>query len=484
MHFKKQLLPFKAIIITLLLSTMAFAVESNSACSKFISPQKMDLIKDSLFTFAVEACDSIESVNFKIRYTQTNGIPKTIPLGMISRRPFKLLRPINDIPNQLTKGITCFAECIYENGDVLTIVREGVFLAHKELPPLNYSVKLEKKSEKGRNKGILLTSDFTKDKGQAKVTWNEKNIHFRISINSPLFYSSAQKNTLSKCGITICLDPTNSSTPQITEKIKILRFPTTGNATELKVISGYNSSDRFVIKEKSRKWSHPYKCKLYDFKGYTYSINVPIDEIKGLSAGDTIGCNIIATVFDEEQNLVDLAWRSGEESLIYSPLAYGQMKLEKKSINFSLIFLWFISFIIGTAITFIVILIIKKVQKNDDIQKFEASEKDEKLLENIEAIIDAEITNINFSIENITAKLSTTPKRVNHLIRQSFKISFDKHILNCRMEIVKERLRSSNASEAAIAKACGFSSVDDMEKAFRSTYKVTPYRFREENRVS
>lgn len=165
-------------------------------------------------------------------------------------------------------------------------------------------------------------------------------------------------------------------------------------------------------------------------------------------------------------------------------MAYGKMVFEKKSINFSLILLWLASFLAGIILITLPMIIVKKLKRGTDIQKFEASEKDAKLLENIEAIIDAEITNINFSIENITAKLSTNPKRVSKLIKQNFKMSFDKYILKCRMEIVKERLRSSNASEASIAKACGFSTVDDMEKAFKSTFKTTPYRFREENRVS
>lgn len=473
-----------ASITFLLTVTPSLVAENNSECSQFVRPKKMDIITDSLLTVAVEACDSIKSVNFKIRYTNENGIPNTIPLGMISRRPFKLLRPIDDISNQLTKGITCFAECIYENGDVLTITREGVFLAHKPMEKLVYPVKLEKESSGKIKKGLYLSSNMTKDRGQTEVTWDGKIIKFRISINSPLFYSSAQKNVLSKCGITICLDPENTGTPHISDKIKIIRFPTTGNPSELKVISGYDSSERFIMREKRRKWPHPFKCKLYDFKGYTFSIDIPISEIDGLSPGDTVGCNVIATVFDQNLNLIDLGWREGEESLIYSPMAYGKMIFEKKSINFSLILLWLGSFLGGILLTLLPMIVIKKLKRGTDIQKFEASEKDAKLLENIEAIIDAEITNINFSIENITAKLSTTPKRVNKLIRQNFKISFEKYILKCRMEIVKERLRSSNASEASIAKACGFSTVDEMEKAFKSTFKTSPYRFREENRVS
>lgn len=461
-----------------------FASKNSDECSKIIRPKKMEIIKDSLLTIAVEACDSIKSVNFKMRYLEEDGTPKTIPLGMISRRPFKLLRPINDIPNQLTKGITCFAECIYDNGDVLTIRREGVFLVHKPFDNLTYPIKLQKESTGKIKKGFYLTSKEVKDRGQAEVTWDGNVMKFRFSINSPLFYSSVQKNILSKCGITICLDPKRSATPHISDKIKIIRFPTTGNPSELKIVSGYDRSDRFIMKEKRRKWPHPFKCKLYDFKGYTYSIDIPVSKIEGISPGDTIGCNIIATVFDQNLKLVDLAWRSGEESLIYSPLAYGQLILEKKTINFSLIIIWLTSFIVGIILVILPMYIIKKLQRDTDVQKFEASEKEAKLLENMEAIIDAEITNINFSIENITAKLSTTPKKINRLIRQNFKISFDKYILNCRMEIVKERLRSSNASEASIAKACGFSSVEDMEKAFKATFKITPYRFREENRVS
>jgi transcriptional regulator GlxA family with amidase domain len=98
--------------------------------------------------------------------------------------------------------------------------------------------------------------------------------------------------------------------------------------------------------------------------------------------------------------------------------------------------------------------------------------------------MEAEVTNPKFSIADITSKLSLDSGVVNKHLKRSYNCTFKKHLLSLRIEIVKERLRSSNASEISIAKSCGFKTVDEMEKAFRALTGSTPYRYREENRVA
>jgi two-component system response regulator YesN len=113
--------------------------------------------------------------------------------------------------------------------------------------------------------------------------------------------------------------------------------------------------------------------------------------------------------------------------------------------------------------------------------KFEVPEEDEQEIDDIISLVETEITNKNFSISNVTSKLSLTPKRLSILTKRAFKRSFDKYILALRIEIVKERLRSSNASEIFITKSCGFSSVAEMEKKFQSLIGITPHKYREKN---
>jgi transcriptional regulator GlxA family with amidase domain len=56
--------------------------------------------------------------------------------------------------------------------------------------------------------------------------------------------------------------------------------------------------------------------------------------------------------------------------------------------------------------------------------------------------------------------------------------------MRSRIEIAKERLRSSNSSEAAIADMCGFKSVSEMEKYFRRFCHTSPYKYRVEQQVT
>ena len=81
----------------------------------------------------------------------------------------------------------------------------------------------------------------------------------------------------------------------------------------------------------------------------------------------------------------------------------------------------------------------------------------------------------------VAKKLSLTAKEINLLTKKVFKRPFNKYLLALRIEIVKERLRSSNASEIFITKSCGFSSVAEMEKKFQSLVGATPHKYREKN---
>jgi transcriptional regulator GlxA family with amidase domain len=53
-----------------------------------------------------------------------------------------------------------------------------------------------------------------------------------------------------------------------------------------------------------------------------------------------------------------------------------------------------------------------------------------------------------------------------------------------RIEIAKERLRSSHSSVASIAESCGFKNVSEMEKYFSKFCRITPLKYRKENQVA
>ena len=63
-------------------------------------------------------------------------------------------------------------------------------------------------------------------------------------------------------------------------------------------------------------------------------------------------------------------------------------------------------------------------------------------------------------------------------------MSFKRFVMKSRLEIAKERLRSSHASQAAVADSCGFKNVDEMAKYFQKFCGTTPSFYRRENQVA
>jgi transcriptional regulator GlxA family with amidase domain len=84
----------------------------------------------------------------------------------------------------------------------------------------------------------------------------------------------------------------------------------------------------------------------------------------------------------------------------------------------------------------------------------------------------------------IAQKLDLQAQQVEHLIKKHKGKSFKDYIMFLRIEIAKERLRSSHASEKSIAESCGFKNVIEMEKYFFRFCRITPYKFRKENQVA
>ncbi len=143
--------------------------------------------------------------------------------------------------------------------------------------------------------------------------------------------------------------------------------------------------------------------------------------------------------------------------------------------------LWLFSFIGGAILGFISLLIYKVAnQENPLFLKYEGSNQNE-TIKDILRLVEKEVTNNKFSIHDAAQKFSINPREINVLMKKYLRCTFDKFLLYSRIEIVKEHLRSSNASEISIAKSCGFSSVNEMEKRFHSIMGSTLQKYREKN---
>ena len=109
------------IVLAGVLSNTIYASDdtvNTKPCVEFIHPKKWKPIQSTICTMSVTTCDSVKSVLFKAQYVQKiDSVPKLSVIGYITRPPFKLIWNITAIPNQLTTGITCFAESEYLSGE-------------------------------------------------------------------------------------------------------------------------------------------------------------------------------------------------------------------------------------------------------------------------------------------------------------------------------------------------------------------------------
>lgn len=458
--------------------------EASSSCLKFTYPVQWTEIKSNTCTLSVRESSSIKSIDFKAKYIPENSsIPQIVTIGTITRPPFKLIWDISEIPNQLTYGITCFAEAKLSRRKKETIKQEGVFLIHNPVDPPGYEVSYSGGRYNINRKSISLTSSTVPFTAQANISWNEKALLFHIKVDNSHFHSALPEEKLNKLGARIILDPRNKRTAYLSKDILIFMIPVADIPYRISTAPVYHSDGSFEIEETFDSCKSHSTVSPDDFKGYTVTFSVP-KKVLGSMMPESLGCNIITTVLDENSAIRELSWVKGNQYTTSSPFAFGRLTLLKKPILANAFIQWVLYFFLGLLLGIIAIPLSKAAQKLNPLVKFENYEQEEQLIKNINTIIDAEVTNKKFSIEDIASKLSITPRKLDILIRRHFDRPFRKHLLFCRIEIVKERLRSSNASEISIANSCGFSSIDEMERTFRSFNGITPYRFREENRIS
>lgn len=479
--FNKTLLMLVSIYCVLICNTL-FSEESDS-CNKFAFPLPWSQIYTPKCTLSVKSCTTISSVTFKAQYIpKDDSLPRITQIGHITRTPYKLIWDIAKIPNQLTYGISCIAEITNLNGNIEFIEQQGVFLKHHQLNNPQYDIVFDT-DQKSISNAITLSSVKTDATAKITISWNKKALMFHADVNNPLFYTTLEKRKLDKVGLKISLDTKNKREAFLTKDIHIFMIPVASKPYRVIAKSYYDTDKTFDIKEIRDSCNFYSHAIAENFKGYSIDFHIPMSFF-GAEIPKKIGCNIFTTIIDEDSRVMELSWTKGNHYSVYSPFSFGTLNFLDKPILANLFIMWFVCFLVGAIFGILILNIIKTSKRHNTITRFEDKEQEGKYIKSINTIIEAEMTNRNFSITDISSKLKLSNGKVNHIMKKYYKKNFTRHLLFARIEIVKERLRSSNASEISIAKSCGFSSVDEMEKTFHSFSGTTPYKYREENRVT
>jgi AraC-like DNA-binding protein len=439
---------------------------------------------------AVSACKQAGSVTFYIDSLYSDNTLRKEQLGILTRAPYKILWNISGYPNQIIHGVSLQVIAAMKNGSRDTLRHNGIFLTHREPARNRYEVHYVPEYATHRMKAPLLLSSSTDRAAiHASIHWNTQGLGFVIEVSDPLFYSNLPLQIISEMGVEILISPQADRTPFLTEDIIHIVIPLTASAFRI-FHSPRQSDSLFFVEESTGISPLPVEMDKSDFKGWSVRVVVPGELLVG-DIPDSCSGNIIVKTLDNTDTIRHYSWCGSRYEVndtiyytYYSPFEWGTIKRKSKSMIDNMVFIWIISFIAGFVFATLLILIFQLVSQRSYLRRFEQSEESLKQFEQIQKTIERKITDKNISVHDIASELSLSPGEINKLVKRNTGYSLINYITVSRIEIAKERLRSSNSSEASIAETCGFNSITDMEKKFSRLCKTTPYKYRMEQRVT
>ncbi|MBD3390971.1 MAG: helix-turn-helix domain-containing protein [Chitinivibrionales bacterium] len=477
--------PPRCVILFLLVAWRISQSSAAGRCLEFAYPVSGTHITGKTCTLAVDACSSVRSVALRARYlAQDSKTARMKTLGNITRPPFKLIWDLSDLPIQLGPGMTLYAEARLADGSARLRKQEGIFLTHYPVETPEYAVTYRAADKPGRVRPLELTSTQTSASARAYVTWDENALLFRIEVRDPLFYNSLPKRKLTRMGVEILIDPKSKRDAYASENTVIVSIPVIGEPQRVQSRPRAGEDGSFELVRSSERTSFETNVIQADFKGYRVSCAIPWSAFDNGRPG-SFGCNILARALDKSTSVQTLSWAGQKGEFLYSPYVWGTMRVAGKPLFANVVLLWAASCLAGFGLGAGLALLYRNMSRfGSPLARFEHSEEDQRLYETITTAVHENVTDRSMTLEDLSQRLAVSPRKVNQLVHRNNGESFHDFVMRSRIEIAKERLRSSHSSEAAIASSCGFTSVDEMEKYFRRFCRTTPYKFREEYQVT
>jgi AraC-like DNA-binding protein len=467
-----------------LLCSHAQASTIDTSCLAFESPVQGSIIATPSCTVAVRACGQVASIQFRAQYSPPDrSADTTIFIGEVASPPFKIAWNTDPVPNVVYRGMTLYAQALLIIGTRQTVFKQGIFFINKTVV-LSVSVIPFAKSD-----GSLLFSQSLSGKRltvtvHASGCWNDDALHFTIGVFTPIMFSTQPRELLAQMGIDLCLDPALLRHPYPSDSTVVLTIPLTGVPAILMHKTVWGADGSFNIVTSKIPAPCMYDIRKEDLKGFAITLAVPKDLMAG-SVPDSFGCNIIVKIPGDNNQIARLSWNNAVGTNAYSPLLWGTVHLMPKPFFQNRLVQWFLSFIAGILLVMAAGLIFSLLKRNSTtFEKFEESEDEKKIAEKVYQLIEESITKKDISPHWVAQKLDLQAQQIERLIKKHRGKSFRDYIMFLRIEIAKERLRSSHASEKSISESCGFRNVSEMEKYFFRFCRTTPYKFRKENQVA
>ncbi len=455
-----------------------------SSCFTIASPREGTVISSPLCTVSVAACNQVNSINVVAHFELPGDKGDTaLLLGHITHPPFKLLWNTDGIPNQLFTGMSFSAEATMRSGERVTHTVGGVFIANK--PFVSPVAFIPFSLSAGSVLFSRMVSGAQMPLGaRVSAAWSLKGVRFLVRATAPIAFGEANTGLLARAGCEICIDPGPARAPYPSQKAFSIVIPLFGPPVRSLFSPVSDSSGAFHVRENTAPFPLPHKIDKEDLKGFKISATVPVS-LFGSQVPDSFGCSVIVRVPGDSGAITTLPWVTAPRSMMLSPFYWGTVKLSPRPFYRTPLILWFLSFGAGLIVALaagMAFLLIRK--RPASFERFEQSEEDKALSDQIYQLIDESITRKDITLHWVGEKMGMTPKKIEGIIRRHKGWSFRDFIMFLRIEIAKERLRSSHSSEASIAESCGFRNVNEMEKYFAKFCHTTPFKIRKENQVA
>ena len=457
---------------------------ADSSCVTIDSPRQGIVVTTPLCTVSVAACDQVAAVGFTAHFAVPNAKGDTaLLLGRITHPPFKLIWNTDDLPNQLYKGMSFSIDASFKNGQRISRSVSGIFVANKSAVCPVASIPFS-----GSTGFPLFTRTASSSRSSLDVRvsacWNREGIRFLAEAEAPAIFNGAAKGKLGEAGLEICIDPGLSRKPYPPQNAFSLVIPLEGTPFKTLYRPMPGPSGSFDIATSKEPCTCRYEISKLDVKGFRASVVVPLSFF-GRELPDSFGCNVVVRLPDENNQIVRLSWVEAPAGAMFSPYLWASVLLLPRPFYSDPLTLLLLSFGAGLTCTLLIGLIVLFVRrKSVSFEKFEQSEEEKKLSDQIYQIIDESVTRKDITLGGVAEKLAMPPGRVEKLIRKHKGKTFKEFITFLRIEIAKERLRSSHSSETSIAESCGFKNVAEMEKYFKKLCRTTALEFRKENQVA
>lgn len=457
---------------------------ADSSCITIDSPRQGMVITTPLCTVAVTACDRVSAISFAAHFLAAGGAGDTsLFLGRITHPPFKLIWNTDAVPNQLYKGMSFSVDAVLRGGERISPTVSGVFLANK--PSVTPLATIPWSSSDGYPLFARTMSDGRGPLGiHVSAWWNRDGIRFIARAEAPAVFKPGMKEKLGDAGIEICIDPRLSRNPFPPPDAFSLVFPLAGKpfTTRYRPLQGPQGS--FDIATTKEPCECPFEITMDNRKGFTASVLVPAS-LFGSYLPDSFGCNVIARLPGDNDQIVRLSWIDAPSFMAFSPFVWASVVRLEGPLYGDIPVLGLLSFGAGLALALVVGLVVRFMRRRSlSFAEFEQSEEEKTMSDQIYQVIDETVTTSGLTLAQVAEKLGMPPRRVEKLIRKHKGKTFREFILFLRTEIAKERLRSSHSNAPSIAESCGFKNVAEMEKCFKKFCRTTPARFRRENQVT